>query len=379
MNAFTPGRLTDARVEMGFTMSDLAEKADVSRVTISQLEKGLCTPQAETLAKLCWVLKKDTGYFYPEIEVRYTDITEVAFRNYATTSKKLNNRAIVKKRHIQDLVQLIFDNIKNRPLNIPVNLIPEDPASLDDEDIEKIASDLRAYWNLGDGNVKNLATILENNGIICVSTELPEKIDSLTSSFRLDGHVNNIILYDSESSYFRQRFDLAHELGHIMLHFYLEANVIKKDSKKWENQANRFASAFLMPYEAFSSTVYGTSIRALLNLKQRWDVSINSIIYRLHDLGIIDDIRNKSLNIEISRKGWKKEEPYDSETPRERGYFLNQATNFIIDNGLATPVFFSKYTGLLYDELYEYTNSRYFFKQAEKPNLNWVARLSNSN
>ncbi|MHB1787075.1 MAG: ImmA/IrrE family metallo-endopeptidase [Acidimicrobiales bacterium] len=102
----------------------------------------------------------------------------------------------------------------------------------------------------------------------------------------------------------RQRFTLAHELGHLVLH------TRRRFVPDPEDEANRFAGAFLIPRdraEEFVST--DVTLRDLAQLKATWGVSIQALIMRCSQLGLIDPARKASLFKQLSARGWRKTEP----------------------------------------------------------------------
>ena len=98
----------------------------------------------------------------------------------------------------------------------------------------------------------------------------------------------------------RQRFNLAHELGHMVME-------VEGDEKFHEKAAHRFAGAFLMPAEALWSNVgrHRSSIGwgELFALKQLFGASVQAIMYRCGDLGIFPPSLTQRLFREFSRSG----------------------------------------------------------------------------
>ena len=76
----------------------------------------------------------------------------------------------------------------------------------------------------------------------------------------------------------RIMFDMAHELGHILMHPWSEEldYVSKEEFKLRERQANMFASALLLPRETFTRDVeaYPTDLAYYQFLKKKWKLSV---------------------------------------------------------------------------------------------------------
>ena len=99
----------------------------------------------------------------------------------------------------------------------------------------------------------------------------------------------------------RQRFTLAHELAHAVMH--------QVPTEDQESEADRFASELLMPASAVRAQMDGLTVPKLAKLKSEWGVSMAALLRRGRDLGGIGDARYRALNIELSRAGYRKNEP----------------------------------------------------------------------
>lgn len=139
-------------------------------------------------------------------------------------------------------------------IELPVVDIPHwefDPETADDSAIEDAADFLRDYWGLGKGPIGNLADLLESKGVIIVRENV-DCTDMDGVSCWIDGRPY-VLLSGEVTSGPRDLYNLAHELGHLLLHALAE--VTDKNIANIERQANRFASAFLMPMDSFSKEV----------------------------------------------------------------------------------------------------------------------------
>lgn len=171
------------------------------------------------------------------------------------------------------------------------------------------ASLLREEWGLGTEPIGNMLKLLERHGVRVLS--LSEQNARGLSAFTFWGNGNKPYIYlNMVSSTERSRFDAAHELAHLVLHRHHDASDVSV-----EEEADRFASAFLIPKaDLLRHKVYPT-INNIRNNKRRWKVSVAALVRAYRDNGLIDDGRYKYLNIELSRRGWRKEEP--DQSPRE--------------------------------------------------------------
>ncbi|MNT04952.1 hypothetical protein D3C72_1395530 [compost metagenome] len=157
-----------------------------------------------------------------------------------------------------------------------------------------------------DEPVKNIMSLLESNGIIIYEIDAIDKFDGV--SFVTDKGFP-VIVVNKNFSNDRKRFTLAHELGHLLLHnesYYPVSNYRDK-----ENEANVFASEFLMPELQIKNSLRSLKMSDLGSLKNYWLTSMSSIIRRAKDLGCIDKNRHTFFMIEMSRYGYNRKEPID--------------------------------------------------------------------
>jgi Zn-dependent peptidase ImmA (M78 family) len=103
-------------------------------------------------------------------------------------------------------------------------------------------------------------------------------------------------------------YDLAHELGHIVLHRWIEQVDLENKTilKEIEAEADKFAGAFLLPSTSFPNEIYTARLDAFVPLKERWKVSIQAMVYRCRDLDIIDADQALNLYKQISFRRWRK-------------------------------------------------------------------------
>ena len=358
VGSIVPRRFEEARIEKRLTQNALADKSGISRVTISKIENGLLLkPNMNVVTGLAWSLGKPLEFFYKDNEKNYRDTTPISFRCYKSKSSIDNQITDIKLERAQEFVQYLYGHVNKNYLDIiPEEISAEDAVTIDRIDIEGIAYRTREKWNLTQGPIIGLITLLENHGIICCSVDLPKKIDSINVSFSFDDEQREVslVLYNENLNYFRQRFSLAHELGHIILHHYWSKDDFLKNGNLAEDQANKFASAFLMPYESFSNSVVSTSINGVRALKDKWKTSIASICYRMKELDLISQRQYENLNIYISRNGWRKVEPDDETTQKEVPYYLNQGYSFLFTNRISSPEDVVKFVSLNPSEIVEF-------------------------
>lgn len=133
----------------------------------------------------------------------------------------------------------------------------------------------------------------------------------------------------------RARFDVAHELGHLVLHKNVTAEQNRDPDlhKIIEKQAHRFAGAFLFPKESFWDEVAIPSLDYFYALKKRWGMSIAAMIARAFDLGMIDVEAKKRLYISMNRRDWRQPEPFDDVMVMERPRMLRRGVEALVASG----------------------------------------------
>ena len=112
------------------------------------------------------------------------------------------------------------------------------------------------------------------------------------------------VFLNTQKSGERSRFDAAHELGHLVLHKHAAPNGLEA-----EKQANEFAAAFLIPEAPLRAAGRIAGLPKVVQLKQEWSVSVAAMAYRLHETGLLTKWNYQQIFIEISRRGWRTEEP----------------------------------------------------------------------
>jgi Zn-dependent peptidase ImmA (M78 family) len=297
--SFNPARLSVARQRRLLNLKGFADKLGVSTKTVSRWEKGLAEPNDDAVEAISVVLGFPKAFFIgDDVEVPAADL--VSFRSQTAMSAAVRDAAL----SAGAVGILVADWVEER-FSLPEASVP-DLHLLAPEDA---ARGLRAAWNLGEQPISNMIHLLESHGVRVFS--LAEN-SVRVNAFSLWRDAKPFIFLNTIKSAESSRFDAAHELGHLVLH-----QDGKTTGRKAEDQANQFASAFLMPRAdvlAHVADVY--SLDQLIRLKQRWKVSLAALNYRIHKVGITTDWRNRDLCIQIAREGYHKNEPASIERER---------------------------------------------------------------
>lgn len=346
---FNPGQLKLARLARGYSMAQLAEKASLSRESISKYERGYTTPRGDSIIKIARALNFPINFFGKSSQPFSTG--SVFFRSQAASTNKLREMQkarlefeIENTNYIAQYIQLPELNIP-QPLNIEIKDIKS-------EDIKKMASKVRQLWKLGNGPVKNLTNSMEINGIIISETTMnSQKMDAVSTW--ANGRPF-IALTNNGESPMRRRFNLAHELGHILLHNSID-NIFELNNKVYKNtlerQANQFASDLLLPDKEFSDFMLSTSMTFFCEAKKYWNVSIAALIYKANSLHLLSENQYIYLEKQLSRNKWRKHEPGDNDLPQERPKIFKESLKMLLDAGITTKQNLETNLALPIDEL----------------------------
>lgn len=218
-----------------------------------------------------------------------------SFRSLSSMSAKERDAAL----SAGAIAYMFHDWIAER-FNLPEGEIPE---VREDATPEGAARIVRAQWGLGEQPISNMVRLLESKGVRVFSLcEDTKNVDAF-SCWRGD---RPFVFLNTFKSTERSRFDAAHELGHLVMH----RHGAPQDSRQAESEADKFASAFLMPADDVMSRIrYVSGLDSLVSYKRRWGVSVAALNYRLHKLGIVSEWQNRSLNVELSSRGYRRQEP----------------------------------------------------------------------
>ncbi|QBJ80266.1 ImmA/IrrE family metallo-endopeptidase [Aquitalea sp. USM4] len=297
-------RLLRARKAAGLSLRALADAVDLSQTAINKYEKGELTPSSGQLLKIAKVLGVRTEYFLRSTSLQ---LEGIEYRKRASTSKTILDRISV---DITDQAERWIELLSLYPqppvskFALPERL-PERISS--EEEIELAAEILRQEWGLGTNPIPDLIDTLESHGIMVIVTAVDglEKFDGLAAS--VAGIPIVVVAKNWPGD--RQRFTLAHELGHLVLHDRLAENLDE------EKACNRFAGALLLP-QGEVVKVMGThrtalEVRELYMLKHEFGISMLGVLFRIKQAGVITESICRSWFMEFSKQGWRKGEPGD--------------------------------------------------------------------
>ncbi|MFD0820486.1 helix-turn-helix domain-containing protein [Micromonospora zhanjiangensis] len=310
MLAAAPGeRLKILRDILGLTQDQLAGLSGVSQPWISEVETSSRDASEDKLRQIAESTGTPLGFF--AVAPSSVPLDSLRFRKTARAKKSITRRVHA----IYGESFRVAGNLSDAE-NYPA---PSLPYAVGDDDladtqVEEFAQEARESLRLApDKPIPHLTRALERAGVAVAPMVLPNDQDEERTAI---GHFGvsyweglgdpALIGYFPGHQGDRDRFTLAHELGHLVLHTF-RPRVAQLQA---EAEANRFATALLVPLSRAESELSDRlSLTDYARLKATWGVSIQALIMRGHSIGSIGETRRKSLFVQLSAKGWRRQEP----------------------------------------------------------------------
>jgi Zn-dependent peptidase ImmA (M78 family)/transcriptional regulator with XRE-family HTH domain len=312
---FNPTRLALARKRRGMTKIALAKAADLAPRGVTAYETGEYPPSDEAVAALAEALRFPSAFFDGD-DIEEPNPDGVSFRALTSMSAAQRDAALAAGTLAIQVSKWIVDHFE-----LPHPDLPSLRGFLPDT----AAQALRIEWGLGERPIHNIVHLLEAHGVRVFS--LP--IDTAgVDAFSVWHRDTPYIFLTTDKSGERGRFDAAHELGHLALHRHGGPR-----GREAEFEADRFASAFLMPQGSVLAQAPRTpTLRTLIRAKQNWAVSVAALVHRLRSLDLISEWHYRTLCIEMSQLGYRKNEP--DGIPRENSQVLSKVFGALRDEGI---------------------------------------------
>lgn len=327
---FTPGRLTLAREAAGLSKADLAPLLGRTPTAVGQYESGIRTPGPDVLKLMSTHLGQPHAFFLrPEPPQRSGPIF---YRSMRPTEDEARLKARAKLTYLWETLDHIQQLVTLPPVNMPkVGVLPSKPQDISEAMIDAVVMKARNHWNMGELPAPNIVWLLEESGAVVLRLDLNnDRLESLSYWRKEDGRPY-IVLNATRQNAFRSRADVAHELGHLLLHGAVSAEHMadRNTFKLMEDQAKYFAQAFLLPEGPFLSDAYTLSLDVLLSLKPKWKVSVDFMLQRIRDLEIIGPDKYSNYRKYLAGRGWLKGEPYDADTKPEQPLLLRRLVDYL--------------------------------------------------
>lgn len=311
-------RIKQIRELNEWTQTELARQFDVTQSFVAQIEGGWTKAPDEFMQSFSFRTGFPLHFFETAPDADFP-LGSLLFRARADMTER-EQKAI--HRHAQmayEMVRRMMFGKSVRELPIRVPNVPGDP--------EHAATIARSELGLSpDQPVKHVIRAMEAAGVLVIS--LPRTLRG-ADAFSVWGFADAIrrrpiVVLSSDRPADRVRLSAAHELGHLVMHQPLPA------SPSIHKEADHFAGAFLMPADAMREEIgVATTLDTFLGLKLKWGVSVQALIVRAHELGIITPRKYRTLFQRLSARGWRVREPLSNRVPLERPRAVRQTAELL--------------------------------------------------
>jgi Zn-dependent peptidase ImmA (M78 family)/DNA-binding XRE family transcriptional regulator len=299
-------RLRMARAMSGLSLREVAERSGVSHVAVSKYERGLDVPSSAVLLRLAAALGVRLDYlFRAENVVLDPKVSHYRCRSRCGVQARKRVQAETAECMERYLaVESLFGEL------LPFAM-PEIIRAVNDlQDCERAALQVRDAWQLGRDPIESLITVLEDRRVRVCTVQGCAGFDGL-AAWVSEGVPVIAVQRDAPGD--RQRFDLAHELAHLLL--------LPGPGLEEESAAHRFAGALLAPEPAVFAEL-GTHRRdldpnELYLLKRKYGLSMQAWVRRARDLQIIEQSSYERICRQFSQRGWRRQEPGRPLPPEE--------------------------------------------------------------
>ncbi|UJL46331.1 XRE family transcriptional regulator [Virgibacillus sp. NKC19-16] len=401
---FIGGNLTNLRIMLGFSRKQLSEMLDVTEQAVWQYENNYTSPKMEIVNELKSIFQVKAKYFYKkDVLHRYVKADNIPVMNIAYRSKVMNvtSKTQAEAKHIAFLDSFInyltakvayptqkIIRLRNEVINY-LNSSNEDRET----QIKHVAWLARQQLQFSNDTNDELMFLVEKSGVFIFEKAIGDEIDAYSLWTKQERPF--IILGNLKQSAVRRNFDIAHELGHLLLHYLVEfTSLDRKEHKAIENEANQFASAFLLPEDSFLTDMQTvarvTNPDAYMDLKRKWKASLQVLGYRAAHLSILDAKSHRNFYAALHRKGYLKREPLDETIPIQKPQKVKSIIDLVAKKGMvdvrqmiendwmAETTFFHRLTGFNMSFFNNYMVREQDFDLVNVTDLSAVVREKNS-
>ncbi len=320
--------ITTARRARGRTQEGLAAAAGIHQAALSRYENDLRGPSDEVLSAIARELHLTPALLQRAGRMRGALAVDAHMRRRksarATTWRRLEAELNLNRLHAQSLFEEIaMMSSSTVPSLDPIETSPADAARI-----------VRMQWRMPSGPVRDLVGWLESAGCVVIEKGFgTARVDGMSQW--IDD--NPIVMINSAAPTDRCRLTLAHELGHLCLHNTEPTADVEAD-------ANAFAAEFLLPAETIRPQLRNLTVGRLHDLKREWGVSMQALVERAHNLGVMRSKDRTNMYKRFSSLGWRTREPVSDELAPEVPALASAIGKALLDKGL-TPAEVSELAG----------------------------------
>ncbi|MFP7159736.1 ImmA/IrrE family metallo-endopeptidase [Priestia aryabhattai] len=345
---FVGEKLTNMRLLHGFSRQELANNLGITEQAVWQYENGYTTPGLETINKMRKLFNIKAKFLYsPDFITNQIAENNIAYRASERSSRK---KAKAESIHLEYL-NVMLDFIE-KYIAYPPNLLIEirnESINLQNENekkgipkektIEQISLLTRERIGLNKEDNEDFLFLLEKSGAFIFEKALGEEVDAYSVWSNQDRPF--IMLSNIKKSSSRRNFDLAHELGHLILHHRIDIFELEpKEFEQVEKEANLFASNFLLPGKEYLRDLKHiqrkSNPKSYIDLKKKWNVSIAAMGRRAYSFREIDYQQYRYFNALLNKYEFKHKEPLDDELVIMRPGKIRHSLKFVLEKKLCS-------------------------------------------
>jgi Zn-dependent peptidase ImmA (M78 family)/transcriptional regulator with XRE-family HTH domain len=298
-----PDMIIMARESRGMSQKRLAEAISVTQGKISKYENGVLSVTDDDLGAIADVTEYTLDFFYQTDKIYGLGSSFVFHRKRknipVNVQKKMQARVNVVLMQVARLLRGAEIETENAFSAIDIDEYGKPTA---------VAKAVRSMWKVPLGPIANVTSLIESAGGVVV--QFPFETNLIDAVHLWATELPPLFVVNGEIPGDRLRWTLAHEIGHAIMH--------KMPTAEAEEQANEFASEFLMPKDEIRRHLHDLTLERAATLKPYWKVSMAAIIRRAHDLECITTRRYRTLNMSLSAQGYKRNEPFAIETEKPK-------------------------------------------------------------
>ncbi len=297
---FNPSMITLARELRGLSQAELAELLNIHQGSISKIEAGALQVPSSLTAHLGRKLGVPESFFSQTSSVYPFGSSTFYHRKQqslpANALRKIQARINVYRYHVAELLKATDLDARCRFRRFDAGEYKGGA--------REVANLVRSAWRIPSGPIPNVIEAIESAGGIVVRFDFgTSKLFGISEW--IPPHPPLFFLNNNpDISADRDRFTLAHELAHVLLH--------EMPTAEMEQEADMFAGEFLMPERDIRAHLHPPlKLVRLVELKKYWKVSIQALIENAFRLNIINDRQRHYLWVQLSSRGYRLREPIE--------------------------------------------------------------------
>lgn len=298
-----PQMVTIARESRGLTHLELADKLNVSKATAWRLEHDVYGISQDIINNLSKELRFPDSFFFQKGEVLPLGLS---YRKRDVVAAKLLSQIEANINIYRLNIETLLTAIAWEDLKLPVLDVNKYGSP------QECAIQLRKTWKVEKGVINSLSELLETKRILLINFDFgTERVDG---RFVMALDKSPVIVTNRSLLGDRQRFTLAYQLGHLVMHL----STSPAHDRDLSHEANLFAAEFLMPEKDIKNDLQELTLPKLGELKRKWKVSMQALLYRASDLQLLSDNQKHYLLKQFNQQNIRRREPKELDIPTEQ-------------------------------------------------------------